>query len=51
MLPSVALTLKALPRAVPQLCLWILVKVNLVVSFKNFLVAESIRNESNMFTE
>jgi hypothetical protein len=40
--PSVTLTLKALPHAVPQLCQWICWTDTLVVSFKDFLVAESM---------
>ena len=46
--PSVTLTLKALPHAVPQLCFLIFI-TDTVVSFKDFLVAESIRNESDVF--
>ena len=48
LLPSVTLTLKALPHAVPQLCFLIFI-TDTVVSFKDFLVAESIRNESDVF--
>jgi hypothetical protein len=48
-LPSVTLTLKALPHAIPRICLWISATATLVVSFKYFLVAESMRNQSNVF--
>jgi len=48
-LPSVTLTLKALPHAIPHICLWIAATADLVVSFKDFLVAESMRNQSNVF--
>jgi hypothetical protein len=48
-LPSVTLTLKALPHAIPHICLWISATADLVVSFKDFLVAESMRNQSNVF--
>ena len=48
-LPSVTLPLKALPHAVPLLCLWIIGTDTVVMSFKKFLVAASIRNESNVF--
>ena len=47
--PSVTLTLKALPHAVPLVCQWICCTDTLVVSFKDLLVAESIRNESKVF--
>ena len=47
--PSVTLTLKALPHAVPLVCQWIIVADTLVVSFKDLLVTESIRNESKVF--
>ena len=47
--PSLTLTLKALPHAVSQLYLWTFGTVTLVVSFKDFLVAASIGNQSNVF--
>jgi hypothetical protein len=48
-LPSFTLTLKALPHAVPQLCLCIFGTGTLIVSFKDFLVAEIVGKESIVF--